>query len=210
MTSTIGAAVFASGEGTNAEALVRHAQTRPDALAIPCGITDQPRAGVIARLSGLGVPVHVLPFARRASETVTEAKASHEAAILGKLAPYAVEWIFLAGYMRILSSDFVSRFVRPGEPRSRILNIHPALLPEFPGLDAYRRAFRAGVPRSGVTVHFVDAGVDTGPILLQRTFPRLPGDTLESFIARGKTLEHTLYAEAVDRVIRGAPIRWPP
>ena len=136
MSPVIRAAVLASGEGTNAQALVLHAQGNPDKLNICCVITDQPSAGVIARLGRLGIPIHLVPFERRALETVAETKTRHEAAILEKLVPYSVEWIFLAGYMRILSPDFVNRFTPPGRSLSCILNIHPALLPDFPGLDA--------------------------------------------------------------------------
>ncbi len=96
-------------------------------------------------------------------------------AILDRARP---DLVCLAGYMRILSPEFVGRF------RGRILNIHPALLPKFPGLDAQRRALEAGEKESGCTVHFVDEGTDTGPIVLQKTVPILPADTEESLSAR--------------------------
>ena len=105
-------------------------------------------------------------------------------AILDRARP---DLVCLAGYMRVLSPDFVGRF------RGRILNIHPSLLPKFPGLDAQRRAIEAGEKESGCTVHFVDEGTDTGPIVLQKTVPILPGDTEESLSARILEREHEAY-----------------
>jgi phosphoribosylglycinamide formyltransferase-1 len=103
--------------------------------------------------------------------------------------------------MRILSPEFVGRW------RGRILNIHPALLPKFPGLDVQRRALEAGERESGCTVHFVDEGTDTGPIVLQRRVAVLPGDTEEALSARILEEEHRAYPEAIARVLRTLPRR---
>jgi phosphoribosylglycinamide formyltransferase-1 len=112
-------------------------------------------------------------------------------AVARVLDEHAVELVCLAGYMRVLSEEFVRRY------RGRILNVHPALLPAFPGLHAQRQALEHGVKVAGATVHFVDEGVDTGPIVLQAAVPVLEGDTEASLSARILTEEHRLYPEAV-------------
>ncbi len=127
-------------------------------------------------------------------------RSSHEKEILRVLKNARPDLVCLAGYMRILSPGFVARF------RGRILNIHPALLPKFPGLDAQRRALEAGETESGCTVHFVDEGTDTGPIVLQKKVPVRPGDSEESLSARILEIEHATYPEAIARVARGASV----
>lgn len=108
-----------------------------------------------------------------------------------------IDLILLAGFMRVLSPQFVTRF------RGRILNIHPSLLPRFPGLHAPAQAVEAGVSESGCTVHLVDAGMDTGPVVLQRRVPVLPNDTSDTLAARILQEEHWAYPEAVRRVLEG-------
>jgi phosphoribosylglycinamide formyltransferase 1 len=119
----------------------------------------------------------------------------HEREIIAALRERQVDLICLAGYMRLLSPCFVEAF------RGRIVNIHPSLLPAFPGLDAQRQALEHGVNVSGCTVHFVDETLDGGPIIVQRTVPVLEGDTVESLSARILEQEHQLYVEAVARVL---------
>lgn len=186
-------AVFASGSGTNAENLIRHAQENPN-FEIPVVICDKPKATVIDRCKALNTKCLVIPYAG--------SKTEHEKEILNALADYDIDWIFLAGYMRILQQDFLDIFFDAELGTSRIVNIHPSRLPEFPGINAYQRAFDAGVETSGVTVHFVDGGVDSGPIILQKTFPRKTNDTLESFTQRGFALEYKTYIEAIDILLQ--------
>jgi len=119
----------------------------------------------------------------------------HEQEIIAALREYRVELVCLAGYMRLLSPCFIEAF------RGRILNIHPSLLPAFPGLDAQQQALEHGVKVSGCTVHFVDETLDGGPIIGQRTVPVLEGDTVETLSARILEQEHKLYAEAVALVL---------
>ena len=119
----------------------------------------------------------------------------HEREIISVLREHQVELVCLAGYMRFLSPCFVEAF------RQRILNIHPSLLPAFPGLDAQRQALEHGVKVSGCTVHFVDETLDGGPIILQRAVPVLEGDTVESLSARILEEEHKLYVEAVGLIL---------
>jgi phosphoribosylglycinamide formyltransferase-1 len=118
-------------------------------------------------------------------------RAAFDEAVAGVLDEWGVELVCLAGYMRLLSPEFVHRY------RGRILNVHPALLPMFPGLHAQRQALEHGVKVSGATVHFVDEGVDTGPIVLQSAVPVLEGETEASLTARILVEEHRLYPEAI-------------
>jgi phosphoribosylglycinamide formyltransferase-1 len=120
----------------------------------------------------------------------------HEQGIIGILRERRADLICLAGYMRLLSPCFIAAFPR------RILNIHPSLLPSFPGLDAQRQALEHGVKFTGCTVHFVDETLDGGPIIAQRAVPVLEGDTVETLSARILEQEHELYAEAVALVLR--------
>jgi len=120
----------------------------------------------------------------------------HEREIISVLREHEVDLVCLAGYMRLLSPCFIEAF------KKRILNIHPSLLPAFPGLDAQRQALEHGVKMSGCTVHFVDETLDGGPIIAQRAVPVLEGDTVESLSARILEQEHKLYPEAVALVLR--------
>ncbi len=131
----------------------------------------------------------------RAIERRGRNREEHEREIISVLKEHQVDLVCLAGYMRLLSPCFVEAF------RMRILNIHPSLLPAFPGLDAQRQALDHGVQVSGCTVHFVDETLDGGPIIAQRTVPVLEGDTVESLSTRILEQEHQLYPEAVAMVL---------
>ena len=124
-------------------------------------------------------------------------RAEHDAEIIASLRAHQVDLVCLAGYMRLLSVEFVRAFPQ------RILNIHPSLLPAFPGLEAQRQALEYGVTVSGCTVHFVDEELDHGVIVLQKTVPVLSGDDEHSLAARIIVQEHAAYAEAIDRVLSG-------
>lgn len=184
--SPVVVAVLASGNGSNAENILRHAQQYKGKLSVPLVICNVPGAFVIQRTQSLGVHCEVIPR--------SGAKDAHEREVLRVLKENKVEWVLLAGYMAILSPAFISAY------RGRIVNIHPSLLPQFPGKDGYGDAFKADVKESGVTLHYVDEGVDTGPVIGQKTFPRLPDDTLETFRARGLELEYQLYREFIDKL----------
>lgn len=181
-------AVFASGNGTNAENILRHAEKYPS-LQILLILTDQPYAGVIERAKKFTTACEVVP--RKGGMD----KAAHEAAIIEVLKKHNVDWVFLAGYMRILSPEFLRNFRDEKLGVNRVVNIHPSLLPAFPGADSYLQAYNAGVKIAGVTLHFVDEGVDTGPIILQRAFEREEEESFEAFRARGMQLEYEIYAE---------------
>lgn len=177
--------VFISGGGSNMVALA-DACAAPDFPAeIVAVISDKPTAGGLAKAAQRGIATHV--FERRAYAS----KAEHEAAILTALAALSPDIICLAGYMRLLSADFIRPY------QGRILNIHPSLLPLFPGLHTHQRALDAGMMVAGCTVHFVTEGMDEGPIVAQSVVPVLPGDTSDSLAARVLTVEHRSYAQAL-------------
>ncbi|MBA3039539.1 MAG: phosphoribosylglycinamide formyltransferase [Alphaproteobacteria bacterium] len=177
--------VFISGGGSNMVALA-DACAAPDFPAeIVAVISDKPTAGGLAKAAQRGIATHV--FERRAYAS----KAEHEAAILAALAALSPDIICLAGYMRLLSADFIRPY------QGRILNIHPSLLPLFPGLHTHQRALDAGMMVAGCTVHFVTEGMDEGPIVAQSVVPVLPDDTSDSLAARVLTVEHRSYAQAL-------------
>jgi formyltetrahydrofolate-dependent phosphoribosylglycinamide formyltransferase len=159
-------------------------------------VSDVAAARGLTRARERGLPAHDLDRSRFSG------RSEHEAAVTRILEDARAELVCLAGYMRILSPDFVERW------RGRLLNIHPSLLPRYRGTYPQRRALEAGDRESGCTVHFVDEGTDTGPIVLQRVVPIRPGDTEESLSERILEEEHALYPEAIARVLRelGAPV----
>ena len=183
-------AILLSGRGSNFEAIADAVDsgTIPNSRIVAV-ISDVPEARGLRRAMERGLPA----FAVDRSEFPS--RRAHEDAMLAILESAKPELICLAGYMRLLSAEFVKRY------RARILNIHPALLPKFPGLDAQRRALEAGEAESGCTVHYVDEGTDTGPILLQRKVPILQGDTEETLSERILAEEHRAYPEAIARVL---------
>ena len=146
-------------------------------------------AAGLAKARELGIPAVALPHRGEPS------RQAHEAKVIAALRESGAEWVCLAGYMRLLSPDLVGSF------RQRIVNIHPSLLPAFPGLDAQAQAIAHGVKVSGCTVHLVDEGLDSGPIVVQRTVPVLDGDTPETLAARILAEEHRAYPEALRRLL---------
>jgi phosphoribosylglycinamide formyltransferase-1 len=182
-------AFFVSGSGTNFENLVRRIQAGEIHAEPVLVISDNPQAGALERAKRLGVEARVIDRKKYIL------KANFEADIIWHLEEKKIDYIVLAGFMRILSGDFVERYPR------RIINIHPAYLPDFPGAHAIKDAFEAKVKETGVTVHYVDAGVDTGPVILQRRVPVEAQDTLETLEARIHALEYELYPEALKMVL---------
>lgn len=176
--------VLLSGRGSNFLALARACGRGEIPAKIVLVLSNRPGAAGLLRAQELGIPTRVVPSRGLARE-------EHEAQVLEALREAGVEWVCLAGYMRFLSSNFVASFP------NRILNIHPALLPAFPGLDAQRQAWEYGVKVAGCTVHLVDAGLDTGPIVLQKVVEVREDDTPESLAARILEQEHIAYVEAL-------------
>jgi len=174
--------VLASGSGTNLQALLDDRTVGPGITLV---VSDVPEAFALERARARGVRAVVLEPSHYA-----DAKA-HDLALEHLLEEEGIEYVLLAGYMRILGPNVVRAFA------NRVLNVHPALLPAFPGLHAQRQALQHGVKVAGATVHFVDEGVDTGPIVLQAAVPVLEGDTEATLSARILVEEHRLYPEAV-------------
>jgi phosphoribosylglycinamide formyltransferase-1 len=199
----ITAAVFASGNGSNAENILRFALRHPDKVSIPLLICNKEGAVVIDRARSLGVPCAVVPLVRDGFPTYNDARIAQEKNIIKLLKEHHVEWALLAGYMQIISPLFLEHFFDKTLGVNRVVNIHPSLLPAFPGKDGYGDAWRAGVGESGVTLHFVDDGIDTGPIIAQKPFPRHADDTLEIFRARGLALEYEIYTEFLENLTAG-------
>jgi phosphoribosylglycinamide formyltransferase 1 len=194
-------AIFASGNGTNAMNILNCAHEELNHTTIKCLITDKADAGIIDKIKNNKLfnrlPIYIIPFERNAGETYAEAKRIHEEKIKYALEDHHVNWITLAGYMRILSEQFIQNYFDEKLNINRVINIHPSLLPKYPGKDAYEQAFDSGDKISGITVHYVDAGVDTGPIILQKKYNRNKEDTLEEFKQRGLNLEYQIYREAL-------------
>lgn len=183
--------VFISGGGSNMLALAK-ATAEPDFPAeIVAVIADKADAGGLAKAEALGIPTRA--FLRKDFDS----KDAHEAAILAELDRLSPDIICLAGYMRLLSATFIQRH------EGRILNIHPSLLPLFPGLHTHQRAIDAGMKVAGCTVHFVTEGMDEGPILAQAVVPVQPGDTSDSLAARVLTVEHRTYPMALRLMAEG-------
>jgi formyltetrahydrofolate-dependent phosphoribosylglycinamide formyltransferase len=181
-----------SGRGSNLAALL--AATRDPAFPaeIVLVLSNVPGAGGLAVAEAAGVPTVTLDHRPFRGD-----RAAHEAAILAALDSAGIDLVCLAGYMRKLTPLLVGRFA------GRMLNIHPSLLPAFPGLDTHARALAAGVKLHGCTVHLVTDGLDEGPILAQAAVPVLPGDTAEALAARVLVQEHALYPAALARLARG-------
>ncbi|QPN27080.1 phosphoribosylglycinamide formyltransferase [Brucella sp. BO2] len=183
--------IFISGGGSNMEALIRAAQAPGFPAEIVAVFSDKAEAGGLAKAEAAGIATQV--FKRK--DFVS--KEAHEDAILAALDVLKPDIICLAGYMRLLSG----RFIAPYE--GRILNIHPSLLPLFPGLHTHQRALDAGMKLAGCTVHLVTEGMDEGPILAQAAVPVLDGDTAETLAARVLKAEHRLYPLALQQFAAG-------
>jgi phosphoribosylglycinamide formyltransferase-1 len=192
--------ILASGSGTNAENLIRY-QKEKEHFEVCAVVTDRAEAGVIAKAKDLGVHCEVIT-PNKDIKDLSARKSEHEGRLLFHLQSLNVDWILLAGYMRIFTADFLSHWNSEDNDINRVVNIHPSMLPLFPGKDGYGDAFKAGVKESGITIHFVDSGVDTGPILMQESFERQEGDTLETFKARGMQVEYELYRKAIDHIVQ--------
>jgi phosphoribosylglycinamide formyltransferase-1 len=183
--------VLASGEGTNLQALIDAWQRGEIAGELVVVVANRPGAPALDRARAAGVDAVLLDHRGFGS------RAAFDDALAEALAARRVEVVVLAGFMRILSAGFVRRY------RGRLVNVHPALLPAFPGLDAQQQALDAGVKLSGCTVHLVDEGVDTGPIVAQAAVPVLADDTEATLSARIRQQEHLLLPRAVDALCRG-------
>lgn len=180
--------VLASGGGTNLQAIIDRCQDGSLAAEIVIVITNNPGVGALERAAMAGIQtlcINHRDFSRRDE---------FDEALVKVLLDAEVELVALAGFMRIISQTFIDAF--PG----RVINIHPALLPAFPGLHVQQQAIDYGARFSGCTVHFVDGGIDTGPIIIQAVVPILPDDTADTLAARILEQEHKVYPRAIQLI----------
>jgi len=186
--------LLGSGKGSNAAAIADACAAGQIPAKVALVISDVADAGILDRARERGLPALHLPPGKFRTKLDEQA----ESAYITALREAQVDLIALAGFMRILKGEFLRAFAQ------RVVNIHPALLPAFPGLDAWKQALEYGVKVTGATVHFVDQGVDTGPIIAQRTVPVLPGDTAATLHARIQEAERVVYPAAIAALARGA------
>ena len=185
-------AVLGSGKGSNFRAILNAAMAGQLKIQPVLAASDNADAGLLTLADNLGVATRVI----REEKFRTRLSEETECQLVEDLRASGAELIVLAGYMRLVKSPLLEAFPR------KIVNIHPSLLPAFPGLEAWKQALAAGVEKTGCTVHFVDAGMDTGEIIAQSEVPVLPGDTPETLHARIQEAEHRLYPEVIARFAR--------
>jgi phosphoribosylglycinamide formyltransferase-1 len=183
--------VLASGGGSNLQAILDACARAAIPAQVAVVICNVPGAGAVDKAAQAGVPSVLLPHQRAPS------REAYDELLVAELREQGVELVCLAGFLRLLSPVLLTAF------QNKILNIHPALLPAFPGLHAVRQAVTAGVRVAGCTVHLVDEGTDTGPIVLQAAVPVLDGDTEETLAARVLVQEHRIYPRAVGLFAEG-------
>ncbi len=183
--------VLVSGGGTNLQAILDAIDRRQLDARVAVVVSNNPGAGGLARAERAKIRTVVL------DHRVYASREAFDHALVDALRAHGVEWVVLAGFMRIVTYVLLSAFPM------RVVNIHPALLPSFPGVDAQKQALDHGVRVTGCTVHLVDAGTDTGPILAQRAVPVLEGDDVDSLKARILAAEHELLPEVLQRIAEG-------
>jgi phosphoribosylglycinamide formyltransferase-1 len=185
--------VLGSGKGSNFTAIADACAAGKIPAEIAVVLSDVESAGILSHARERKIPAQFIPPGK--FRTKLEEEAEH--AFVEALRAAQVDLIVLAGFMRVLKGEFLRAF------EGRIVNVHPSLLPSFPGLEAWKQALDHGVKVTGCTVHFVDAGVDVGPIISQQTVPVLDTDTAESLHARIHAAEHELYPKSVAAIARG-------
>ncbi|MBY0356500.1 MAG: phosphoribosylglycinamide formyltransferase [Candidatus Obscuribacterales bacterium] len=187
--------IMVSGRGSNMKAILEAIEQKELDAQVSLVFSNNAQAPALETAAKYGVQT-----ASISSRGLS--RSEHESLVVDLLKKHQFDYIVLAGYMRILSKSFLDHY-RDKNGFYRVINIHPSLLPSFPGATGYDDAFNAGVAESGVTVHLVDEEVDHGPILAQWSFMRQAGDSLESFKARGLAIEHILYPRVLQSVARG-------
>jgi phosphoribosylglycinamide formyltransferase-1 len=184
-------AILISGRGSNMQALIEACRSGRVDAEVALVLSNQADAAGLAHAAAAGIATRIVPHKEFPD------RASFDAALDRALLAAGVDFICLAGFMRLLTPGFIAKW------RDRVINIHPSLLPAFPGLDTHRRALEAGVKLAGCTVHFVRFETDTGPIIAQAAVPVLPGDDADSLAARVLVAEHRLYPLALGLVAAG-------
>ena len=186
--------VLGSGKGSNFVAIADACRAGTVPAEVVLVLSDVAEAGILERASERAIPARFAPPGKFRTKLDEETEKAYIEALRGT----EVDLVALAGFMRVLKGGFLNAFA------GRIINIHPSLLPSFPGLEAWKQALAHGVKVTGCTVHFVDAGVDAGPIIGQQTVPVLDDDTPETLHQRIQVAEHALYPQCVAAIARGA------
>lgn len=182
--------ILGSGNGTNAQALIDAIESGTLPATIGCIISDVKDAPILQRAQRHHLPAYHVDCA----PSPHALRDTAEATVLNRLAQHQTDYVILAGFMRIIKANLLATYPH------RIINIHPSLLPAFPGLDAGRQAFEARVSQTGCTVHYVDAGIDTGKIILQQPVTIDPTDTLETLMQKIHAAEHQAYPAALRKI----------
>jgi phosphoribosylglycinamide formyltransferase-1 len=185
--------ILGSGKGSNAAAIADACAAGTIPARVALVLSDVENAGILERARERGLPARFVP----PGQFRTKLDEPAEAAFLQALRHTEVDLVVLAGFMRILKGELLRVFAQ------KVVNIHPSLLPAFPGLEAWKQALDYGAKMTGVTVHFVDQGIDTGPIIAQDTVPILPGDTPETLHARIQEVERIIYPSVIAALARG-------
>ncbi len=193
MMKPVRVAIFASGTGSNAEALIKKMQSLGGTIEFV--FTDKPAAGVLAKAQALNTKTYVIEK--------SQDRQQHEQEILQLLVKHEVDWVLLAGYMRLLSAEFLQSLADRHHGHAQVVNIHPSLLPAYPGKDSLERAFADKVEQSGVTLHLVDEGMDTGAILKQAALSLKGFHAFGDFKAHIHRLEHQVYTEFLEQIVQG-------
>ena len=191
MPRKIGIGVLVSGSGSNLQSIIEHSEAGKLDAEIRIVLSNNPEAYALERCRKHRIPTEVVDHRRFAS------REDFDRRVIEALRATGVELVVMAGFMRVLSAEFFRAFPM------KIMNIHPALLPSFPGIHVQRKAVEYGVKFSGCTVHFADEGVDTGPIIIQAVVPVDPDDTAETLAARILKEEHRIYPQAIQYYAEG-------
>ncbi len=184
-------AVLISGNGSNLQSIIDHIRSGFLQAQVAVVISNQPDAYGLQRAHKAGIPTIVI------AHDMYENRKIFDRAILTELKRFEVEWVILSGFMRILGTEFLSHY------NNKVINIHPSLLPKYPGLQAIQKAFQNVEAETGVTVHYVNEGVDTGSIIMQEKVVITAEDTLESLEKKVHQVEHQLYPKAIQKVLWG-------
>jgi phosphoribosylglycinamide formyltransferase-1 len=193
MMNSVRVAIFASGTGSNAEALIKKMQLM--GRSVEFVFSDQAAAGVLTKAHALNTKTYVIEK--------NQDRKQHEQEVLKLLLQHQIDWVLLAGYMRLLSADFLKSLADRHGGHAQVVNIHPSLLPAYPGKDSLERAYADKVEQSGVTLHLVDEGMDTGTILKQVAVPLKGFNAFGDFKTDIHRLEHKIYTEFLEQIVKG-------
>ena len=185
---TLRLVILASGQGSNAKAILEAIANKQLDAEVVCIISNNPDAAVLTIAASHSIKTMSIPHKEITRQV-------HEQQLINAIKPLNADYIILAGYMRLFTAEFINAF-----PPNHIINIHPSLLPQFKGCNAYGDAWEAGVSESGISIHYVTEAMDEGPMICQRSFPRYPEDTFEHFQTRGLSLEHQLYSQVLQEL----------